>query len=31
MGGQRFGEMEVWAAEAYGAAICSRVVDSKIR
>ena len=30
-GGQRFGEMEVWALEAYGASYPSRNVDCEIR
>jgi len=30
-GGQRFGEMEVWALEAYGAAHILRTVDGEVR
>ena len=30
-GGQRFGEMEVWALEAYGAAISSGIAHIEIR
>ena len=30
-GGQRFGEMEVWALEAWSSAYTSRDVDSEIR